>query len=136
MSLSFYSYRLENPDDPKGESYTFYSPENKRLYSVDFDIDLYAESLTNYPILSANSYALAFAHIETQPNYRPTHDVMVRHTIIQIIKEFITAKGNECILIYHCDVNDRRQKCRHHLFNKWHVDHKMNEMFIKEAVEV
>lgn len=131
----YYSYTFEESEDT-GCSYTFFSHISKRLYSVVFDPFLYQDLLTDFSSLLQNGCALGFYDKLIDDNHRLKFDNAVATTIVKVLGEHLEKIGKEGVLIYHCDTEDGRQKCRHLLFNKWY--HKMNSdgNLIKEAVEV
>ena len=131
----YYSYTVESLED-SGCLYTFYSPVNKRLYSVSYDTYTYQELLIAFPFLLQNGCALAFYDVPTEKNFKIKSDKLVSPTIAQTMRDYLAERGNDCVLIYHCDMKDGRQKARHVLFERWFRKGNGDGTLIKEGVEV
>ena len=132
--MDYYSYTIEDTDESC--SYVFHSEAIQKLYAVDFDAYMYSDLLEHYPYLLSKGYALSFySHSLITPPQKHKHDIVVSSTIIHIIQEYFTTRGNETVLLYHCDHSDDRQECRHRLFEKWYRQGVLPDL-TKEGVEV
>lgn len=113
----FYSYLKEENDD---DSFFYTFPTNQNLlFTVYFKSYDYQDKLENYPNLLQNGYAFGFMPIDIIPNVRKRKDSLVFPTIYEIMQDFISEKGNETTLLYHCDTLDKKHSYRDKLFNNW-----------------
>lgn len=135
MMAELYSYRIDDLEDI-GIIYTFYSPVNRRIYKVSFDTYVYQEYLSEYPMLLAKGYSLSFYNTPTDIGFRRKDDEVVVNTIVAIIQSFLEKKGEECVLLYHCDTSDGRQQSRHFVFGDWYSKYNLKASLTKEGLEV
>lgn len=105
-------------------------------YKVYFNISAYDQWLTEYPYLYVNGYAFGFLCLHFGKSNRRCYDERVATTICKIIEDFITYKGTDCVLLYHCDSSDNRQGSRGRLFYRWHKCYAPASPLIKNDLEV
>jgi Family of unknown function (DUF6169) len=85
------------------------------IYRIDFSEipDLFAD----YPLFANNVFEFIIALDKSQKNLSPSFDNNVGITIAKIVKDFLDER--EKIIVYFCDVKDRRHEARNRRFNFW-----------------
>lgn len=115
--MSFYSY-LQEEDDNDLITYSFRTAKGS-LYYVYFNPYEYNNYTHQYPYLLRLGFGFGFFR-----TYRATTDRLpdpiVGLTISRIVMDFIEEKGNDVVLLYHCDHTDGKQKGRDKIFVEWH----------------
>jgi hypothetical protein len=117
LSSPYYSFlKVETEDN--SVFYQFIT-HNNVAYTVYFSIDQYEQYVDEYPVLLHKGYAFGFRRQKFNASQKNIHDERVSATIYHIITDFIQSKGEETILLYHCDTSDGKQSYRNRLFNMW-----------------
>ncbi len=85
------------------------------IYRIDFSEipDLFGD----YPLFADNVFEFIIALDKSQKSLKPIYDDNVGITIAEIVKDFLDER--EKIVVYFCDVKDRRHEARNRRFNSW-----------------
>jgi hypothetical protein len=91
--------------------------------------------LADYPYMLENGYTFGFfrKRFNTQSN---VFDERTAATICRIVEDFMALKGTDCILLYHCDMADLRQKFRSRLFHRWYHSFDTSDKLVKRDIEL
>lgn len=111
--------------------------DNNIIYTVSFNISIYADYLNDYPCLLQNGYGLGFfpEYVTGKPD-KCIHDPGISSTIEEITHDFMSSYDDNVFILFHCDSIDGKQAFRHKLFDKWYnTSRYKNEMF-KHGLEV
>jgi hypothetical protein len=133
LSSPYYSFLKVESED----SSVFYQfiTQNNIAYTVYFSIDQYEQYVDQYPVLLQKGYAFGFRRQKFDSTQKNIYDDRVNVSIYHIISDFIKDKGDETILLYHCDVSDGKQSYRNRLFNAWEKIF-VDSHLIKHSIEV
>lgn len=120
------------------EADTFYQfiTINNIVYTVYFKVDEYSTYVDKYPLLLQQGYAFGFRRQKPEKGSRNIDDKIVFSTIAKIISDFFVEKGNETVLLYHCDASDGKHHNRNRLFNYWEKLGEENNFYDKKSIEV
>ncbi len=120
------------------ETDTFYQfiTDNRIVYTVYFKIDEYSNYVDQYPLLLQQGYAFGFRRQKPEVGLRNVDDKIVFSTICKIISDFFGDKGEETVLLYHCDTSDGKHHSRNRLFNYWEKLAEENDLYDKKSIEV
>ena len=117
MAHDPYSYFQEEDGD---EVVYYFTSKDQIMYSVYFRANEYDEHIADFPTLLENSYAFGFYHLPPNGGGKFNVDVRIRVTIDTIIQDFVAEKGDNIIILYHCDHSDGRQHKRSCSFERWY----------------
>ena len=132
MIRDFYSY-IQEQDDDDVISYSFLTSHGL-LYYVYFDPYEYNDHIGRYPHLLNSGYGFGFHRMSKGKGW--INDPKTGETISKIIFDFIEDRGNDVVLLYHCDYSDAKQKGRDKIFNNWYTKSKIKKAIIKKSVKV
>lgn len=132
MPESYPFLRIE--DEFYGIVYTFST--EKFGYTAYFNNSAYADLVAEYEYLSEKSYSFGFFNKDLAPEIKNARDENVSYTIIKIVEEFFDSEGLDSIILFHCDVADKRQYSRHKTFATWYKNSHVTENIIMHSLEV
>jgi len=132
----YYSF-LSEEDEEGNISYGFIT-DYGLVYVVYFNVNEYTPYVEDFSTLLQDGYAFGFNRIRPNKHQKNSADPKVFSTIHQILLDFFKDKGNNTVLLYHCDDSDNKQRGRNKLFNDWNVNYKAqpDQLLVKHSVEV
>ena len=108
-----------------------FSSDAAHIYTITFDISLYAGHLERFPFLLKDGFGLGLFPNETAVK----KDENIAETVMDIIFDFLSNNPTS-FLLYHCDYNDGKQKIRNRLFDIWHAKSNHVGAIYKYSLEV
>lgn len=131
--MSFYSY-LQEEDDNDLITYSFRTSKGS-LYYVYFNPYEYNTYTQQYPCLFKLGFGFGFFRTFKSANDK-LPDPIVGLTISRIVTDFIEEKGNDVVLLYHCDHSDGKQKGRDKIFTDWYNESGSENEIIMNRVQI
>jgi len=134
LEEDFYSFFVEVLED-QSVFYEFFT-DNELSYTIYFNVDEYSQVVDDFPNLLQKGYAFGFRRRQFIDSSKKVLDPKVFSTIHCIILDFLKKYGSETILLYHCDVSDKKQACRNKLFDNWEKKIIIDSILIKHSINV
>lgn len=129
MSDNCYSFfQQESPD---GVDYLF-STKYSRIYTVSFDMSIYASYVENFPTLLKYGYGILFGYERTIPRQLKTayQDDNVGITIVEIIADFLNS-DHDIFAIMQCESHKQNK-----IFQCWLDKYKNKENYFYNGLEI
>lgn len=100
------------------------------IYRIAFSEipDLFSE----YPLFANNVYEFIIALDKSFKDFQPAFDDNIGITIAEIVKDFMVDRDK--VIVYFCDVKDRKHKARNRKFTSWFT--RFNDNFVNYTIQI
>ena len=87
---------------------------------------------SEYPLFANNVYEFIIALDKSFKDFHPVFDNNIGITIYEIVKEFMD--DCEKVIVYFCDVKDRKHEARNRKFTSWFT--RFNDNFVNYTIPI
>ena len=132
----FYSHEFITEDGVIVASFTTKTSTEYRVYF--YPAKDYFDDVVDGSIISMYGYYFGFTKVAPNEDKKEPFDPRIMNTIVNVIDEFYSSNGKECLLIFHCSSdwgNDKKEK-RARRFDEWFERANTKKCFKKYNEEI